>query len=262
MRKSSFLTILSLIGAAATAVIAYIKADDIHAAIRMAEEEKCDELTPIETAKAIVKPVFPVALSFAATGASMIAANRIDGKTITTLALGATGLGTAYKRYAREAEKILGPEGKKKLKEKLIGDKKKPEPIKQPEVTNPDAVKNPYYLGYGFDDYLLLSNEDIYEGEKEINYRIRANGSCTITELLEFWDIPMTEAQSAATGFYGWGNRQLFDEVGMGVLTIDTEDLSENDNGETITIMTFAITPEEDYDAKTYDNKSDLPWEE
>lgn len=264
MRKTGILMVASLIGAAATAVLAYIKADDIKEAIQTATEEKGEDLTKVEVAKAIVKPVAPVALSFAATAGSIVATHKIDGKTIAGLSLGVTGLGTAYKRYAREAEKILGPDGKKKLKQKLIGEKPKPAVVTKP-LSNPideDKLKNTYYLGYGYDGYLYLSNEDIYEAEKELNYRIRANGCCTVTELLEFWDVELTDEMAKMTSYYGWGNKQLFDAVGNGVLTIETDDLSENDNGEACSIITFAVTPEDDYSENIMENKVDLPWEE
>lgn len=125
---------------------------------------------------------------------------------------------------------------------------------KIPENT---SNKDVCYLGYGIDDYVLMDDDDLDVIEKEMNRRLRCDGSTSIADFVDILsELNGTEYPevSAMAMSYGWDRTML---PAMRWLTIETEGPFYDGGDIPMYYINFDMPPQLGYRIET----EIAPWE-
>lgn len=195
-KKAPFILIgASIVGFATTAVMAFKAAPKVNIVLQDAEEDKGEELKPIEKAVIVGKTMWPTLLvgllsAVCALGSCYILNGRLNAMSV---ALAASE--KALTDYQCELIKDVGPEKTKEITEKF----KKSHDINTNPPTEENTVpaKNPEGKVRVFDKpngrYIWTTYSDILNAEKETNLMYNRGETVTVNDFFDYLDVDRTE---------------------------------------------------------------------
>lgn len=247
---------LSAIGVVGVAVTAILSGIATRKAVKKLDELKTDAVAESLDKKTIVKSVgkyyIPPVLSFLATTACILGAEKTNAKAIASATATAALLKRSYDKYGQAVKNVFGIEGDKRVKEEMA----------RSNGESPPEEEETYYIGFGYDGYFRAKPSDIERAEYIMNKKLR---QCQPVSVADFFDIVGIEPNAICSG-WGWSRYELFSIMDDGWLTIELH-LIEGDNGEQVYMVDFDCKPTEDFEThhKWYEPDAtdrQVPWDE
>lgn len=119
---STLLTVLGIIGTAATVVLSVKATLDAKEAYDEATAKKGAPLTVKETVKVVAKPAIAPAAMFVGTAACMIGAHACDKKKMAAFSSTYALLREGFNEYQKKTKEIAGPETEKKIRTAVVAE--------------------------------------------------------------------------------------------------------------------------------------------
>ena len=180
------LTAMGIAGMVTTVVLAVKATPKALEKIEEAEQEKGEELTPVETVKTAWKPYIPVAATGVASVACLLGAHSVHTKRYTALTAAYHLSTTAFSEYR---DKVIETIGEKK--EKVVHDNIAKEELKKNPVSQQQVFLTKRGTTLFFDPlsgrYFTSDIDRIRRARDELNYKM-TGGMEMYVSLNEFYD--------------------------------------------------------------------------
>ena len=231
----AILTGIGITGMITTTVLAVKATPKALMLIDDAENEKCEELTALETVKVAWKPYIPAVISGTVSVACIIGANSVNAKRNAALATAYKLSETALSEYRDKVVETIGEK-----KERIVRDKVAEERVKKNPVSKNEVIVTGNGKTLCFDPisgrYFMCSIETIKRAENELNKQMLHDISGYVS-LNEFYDELGLDHTSVGDDL-GWNTDQLIDINFSSQL---------NDNGEPSVVLDYLVAPKYDY---------------
>lgn len=182
---STILTCVGAIGVIATAVMTAKASPKATRLLEIAEEEKGEELTKLESIK-VAGPVYiPTVVVGAATITCIFGANILNKRQQASLISAYALLDSSYKDYKKKVDELYGEDAGVHIREEIAKDKYDDLDIKL------DDDKQLFYDDFS-GRYFESTMVDVVKAEYNINRQLNVNGGAYLNEFYEFLDIPQT----------------------------------------------------------------------
>lgn len=204
--SSTILTCLCAVGVAATGYMAAKATPKAMTLLEQAEEEKGEELTPVEKVVTAGPAYIPAVVTGATTIACIFGANVLNKRKQASLMSGYALLNNSYREYKAKVKEICDEGTFQHIQEELVNDKYEAlttmEPMHEEEVLF-------------FDDFSLQffysTIEDVLNAERKFNQNFMMSGSACLNEFYDMLGIGRIDA-----GYQlGWAARSGNYDLGL-----------------------------------------------
>ena len=181
--SSLILSIVSGIGVVTTTALAIKATPKALELIKEKQEEKGEQLTPIEVIKTAWLPYVPTGISMFGTIACIFGSQYLNMRHQASLVSAYTILDNAYKQYMLKAEEALGEEKALEVKKELIKN--------YIDADNID-LKHDEHLFFDYQTlrYFYSTFEKVEQAEKELNQQLAATGYASVNDFYNYLGIP------------------------------------------------------------------------
>lgn len=234
LKKNSrvILTMVSVVGVVATAVTAAKATPKALELVKKKEEEKRAELDIVEKVKTMAPEYLCSALFGSVTVASILCANKIDGKAIAALTASGTAVRGYLKKYRDEVVKMFGTEVDEELNDKVCK-KYADYHITDSDIPDKKLIFVEPITGQRFERY----EREVIDAEYHLNRNYTLRGGACVNEFLEFLGIePAVRGDN-----FGWS-------MESGVYWVDFEHHLKKINGEEVVEIEYVFYPDDDFD--------------
>jgi hypothetical protein len=176
---STILTCVGVVGVVATGVAAVQATPKAMRLLEQAKEQKCEELTKLETVKAAGPVYIPTVIIGASTIACVIGANVLNKRQQAAIMSAYALLDSSYKEYKKKVSDMYGEEANEYVRKELAKDHYKDENIEW------DTDTELFYDEFS-GRYFESTAKDVIQAEYNLN---RQMATCSGAYLNEFYDF-------------------------------------------------------------------------
>lgn len=202
--SSTILTCVGSIGVAATAVLAVKATPKAIRLLELAEEEKGEELTTLETVKIAGPAYIPAAIAGISTIACIFGANILSKRQQASLMSAYALVENSYKEYKNKIKTLYGDDSDKEITKEIVKDK-----YENYDVSVSDEKQ--LFFDYFSMRYFESTMEEVLIGENNFNKNLTLNGYASLNELYDSLGIPRVDygyelgwSHEAGGAFYGY----------------------------------------------------------
>ena len=202
--SSTILTCVGSIGVAATAVLAVKATPKAIRLLELAEEEKGEELTTLETVKIAGPAYIPAAITGVSTIACIFGANILSKRQQASLMSAYALVENSYKEYKNKLKTLYGDDADKEITKEIVKDK-----YENYDVSVSDEKQ--LFFDYFSMRYFESTMEEVLIGENNFNKNLTLNGYASLNELYDSLGIPRVDygyelgwSHEARGAFYGY----------------------------------------------------------
>lgn len=178
---STILTCVGAIGVVATAVMTAKATPKATRLLELAEEEKGEDLTKLESIK-VAGPVYiPAMIVGTATVTCIFGANMLNKRQQASLISAYALLDSSYKDYKKKVDELYGEEAGVRVREEIAKDKYDSSVVFEDEELFYDEFSGRYFNS---------TMAEVIQAEYNLNRQIALNGGAYLNEFYEFLDIP------------------------------------------------------------------------
>ena len=202
--SSTILTCVGSIGVAATAVLAVKATPKAIRLLELAEEEKGEELTTLETVKIAGPAYIPAAITGVSTIACIFGANILSKRQQASLMSAYALVENSYKEYKNKIKILYGDDADKEITKEIVKDR-----YENYDVSVSDEKQ--LFFDYFSMRYFESTMEEVLIGENNFNKNLTLNGYASLNELYDSLGIPRVDygyelgwSHEARGAFYGY----------------------------------------------------------
>jgi hypothetical protein len=179
---SAILTCVGAVGVVVTAVMTAKATPKATRLLELAEEEKGEDLTKLESIK-VAGPVYiPAMVVGTATITCIFGANVLSKRQQASLVSAYALLDSSYKDYKKKVDELYGEEADVRVREEIAKDKYNDSNIEfEDEELFYDEFSGRYFNS---------TMAEVIQAEYDLNRQIALNGGAYLNEFYEFLDIP------------------------------------------------------------------------
>ena len=177
--SSSILTGIGAAGVVATSVMAVKATPKAINIIREAKEEKGEDLTAIETVRAVGPIYIPAIISGVSTIACIFGANILNKRSQAALASAYAFLDNSYKEYKNKVSELYGGDANNNIREEIAKDKYK-------DYSNSFTDDKQLYFDEYSGRYFQSTPEDIQKAEYELNRTLSIDDEAYLNDWYEY----------------------------------------------------------------------------
>lgn len=202
--SSTILTCVGSIGVVTTAVLAVKATPKAIRLLELAEEEKGEELTTLETVKIAGPAYIPAAITGVSTIACIFGANILNKRQQASLMSAYALIENSYKEYKNKLKTLYGDDADKEVTQEIVKDR-----YENYDVSVSDEKQ--LFFDYFSMRYFESTMEEVLIGENNFNKKLTLNGYASLNELYDSLGIPRVDygyelgwSHEAGGAFYGY----------------------------------------------------------
>ena len=203
------------------------------------EEERVDELTPIETVKAAWKPYIPAAISGVTGVVCLIGAQSVNAKRNAALATAYKLSEAALTEYRNKVIETIGEKKEKNMREKMAQDKiNDKQRVEATPIYVVDTNATEFYDPIGGARWVTTIDK-VKAAINETNAKLLDNDFVSMNDFYDEMGLPPTRM-----GYdLGWNTSK-----GRRESLIQIHFTSQFDNGKAYAVLEYDVAPKYDYD--------------
>lgn len=229
------LTSLGIAGMITTTVLAVRATPKALKLREVAEEEKGEELTPIETVKVAWKPYIPAVTTGAVSIACLVGANSVNARRNAALATAYKLSEAAYAEYRDKVVETVGEKKERTVREKVANEQIKKHPVTQSEIVSTGKGKTLCFDPYS-GRYFTNDIETIRRAANNLNEQM-LNSITGYMSLSDFYDE------------IGLAHTEISHDIGWNTSNIIKLDISAHvtDDGQSAIVVGYINPPRYNY---------------
>ena len=202
------------------------------------DEERIDELTPVETVKAAWKPYIPAAVTCVVSTACLIGASRVSSRRNAALATAYQLSTTALNEYKEKVVETIGEKKEKTIREKIAQDKVNDKRIETTPIYVVDTNATEFYDPIGGARFVTTIDK-VNAAVNAINATLLDTDFVSMNDFYEELGLPPTKM-----GYdLGWNTNR-----GRRESLVRIHFSSQLDNGKAYAVLEYDVAPKYDYD--------------
>jgi hypothetical protein len=226
---ATILTCIGGVGVVTTTVMAVKATPKALEKIKVAKEEKGEDLTKFETVIVAAPTYVPTALIGLGTLTCIFGANVLNKRHQAALVSAYTLLDSSFKEYKQKVKEVYGEEGEKNVRNEISKDKYDEETV---ENKNENDGKTLFYDEYS-QRYFYSTVETVLRAKYEINKILSEDYGAYLNEWYDLVGLDTVDYGD----YMGWSTSQMYEMYWSAWIDFYHEKMTMNDGTEYYTIV-------------------------